>query len=362
MAKSEILVSIVIPVFNRENLFKKSIESVLSQSYSFLECVVVDDGSTDNTWDHLVSFSLLDPRIRPIKRTNEPKGAASCRNIGWRNAKSDYIIFLDSDDIMAPWCVEERLAFMQANPNLQFAVFPALELINNTVRPDCRLRSLVNTPDPLHSFLSFQPTWCTLSPIWHRQLLQNINGWNENSLAWQDVEIHIRALLNTKQFSWGTSTPDMFIHVATPNSITSQNNMVKTLNIISTRFDIYNRIVDTNDQDFFKKMISIWLFNIVERLSFDENKQLLQFLFRSPSFAVSKLNLFLLIVYTFLFQSTKQIPVIRFLVYKIRSTDLVFPIRQAFYNQKPTLGSTLYAELKKKLQLYNSPFLSWGQN
>ena len=89
----------IIPTFNRGNLIRNSIKSVLNQTYKNLEVIVVDDGSTDNTKD--VVDKLEDERIKYIK-LEENKGGSNARNIGIQNSIGKYISFQDSDDIYYP--------------------------------------------------------------------------------------------------------------------------------------------------------------------------------------------------------------------------------------------------------------------
>lgn len=96
---TEGLVSVVIPVYNREDTIKRSVDSVLCQTYSNLEVIIVDDGSTDNTVKMINEYD--DSRIRLI-RQKERGGANRARNIGIANSKGEYIAFQDSDDEWLP--------------------------------------------------------------------------------------------------------------------------------------------------------------------------------------------------------------------------------------------------------------------
>ncbi len=95
------MISIIIPVFNRENLIKQTLDSVLHQTYTNWECIIVDDGSTDNTLDIIKKYVINDNRFKFFVRPeNLPKGANSCRNYGFEKASGDFIQWFDSDDIM----------------------------------------------------------------------------------------------------------------------------------------------------------------------------------------------------------------------------------------------------------------------
>jgi glycosyltransferase involved in cell wall biosynthesis len=101
------LISIVIPVFNRSELVMQAVESALSQSYPNREVVIVDDGSTDGTYKNL---KKLKADIRLYRQPH--KGQSAARNLGWRSCKGDYVLFLDSDDVL------EKDAIQNLWPNL----------------------------------------------------------------------------------------------------------------------------------------------------------------------------------------------------------------------------------------------------
>lgn len=92
------LITVGIPVYNRELLITKCIQSVLNQTYSNFEIILVDDGSTDNSLEICKSFESSDDRIRIISQKNS--GVSTARNQVIKNAKGDYICFIDSDDFV----------------------------------------------------------------------------------------------------------------------------------------------------------------------------------------------------------------------------------------------------------------------
>ena len=111
------MVSVVIPVYNRENSIKAAVESVLKQTYSELEIIIVDDGSTDNT--RQIIESIKDQRIRYLYQEN--KGACNARNRGIKNCKGEFIAFHDSDDIWHSEKIEKQLSiFSKKNVDIVF--------------------------------------------------------------------------------------------------------------------------------------------------------------------------------------------------------------------------------------------------
>lgn len=90
------LISIIVPVYNREKRIKTCIASLQNQSYEHFEIIIIDDGSSDHTFDVCTTLCKEDQRIRLIHKENG--GVSSARNRGIKEAHGDYIMFLDSDD------------------------------------------------------------------------------------------------------------------------------------------------------------------------------------------------------------------------------------------------------------------------
>lgn len=103
------LISAIIPTYNRSRTVCSAIDSVLNQTYSPIEVIVVDDGSTDDTSDRLCSYST---KIYVIHQSNA--GASAARNTGVRASSGSIVAFLDSDDIWLPKKIEKQVAALQA--------------------------------------------------------------------------------------------------------------------------------------------------------------------------------------------------------------------------------------------------------
>jgi glycosyltransferase involved in cell wall biosynthesis len=196
-------VSIVIPTFNRGNLISQTLTSISHQTLGNWEVIVVDDGSTDNAVSVIESWVQSDDRIHYIQRQTLPTGACACRNLGTASTQGRYVIYLDSDDLLATTSLENRVAEMDANPDLDFGIFSGVLFKN---RPDDLkiVFNLESTSIDLDRFLSLDVPWQTTGPIWRKSSLDYYDlEWNENLLSWQDVEFHVHALalnLNYKNF------------------------------------------------------------------------------------------------------------------------------------------------------------------
>src|SRR5699024_9435023 len=138
------VVSVIIPVFNRESLVGETLDSILTQSHAAWECILVDDGSTDASLEVLEAYQAKDKRIKIFQRpSNLPKGAPSCRNYGFDQATGDYIQYFDSDDIMLAEMLSEKVKYLIEHPEASFVVSKMREFDQNGMRdvPDYPINS-----------------------------------------------------------------------------------------------------------------------------------------------------------------------------------------------------------------------------
>ena len=112
-------ISIIMPVYNTEQYVKTAIQSVLNQTYTDWELILVNDASTDNSLEILKEFQRLDKRIQVID-IPQNSGASHARNIGMKLAKGDYLSFLDSDDFWDPIFLISLISKIEQNTNINF--------------------------------------------------------------------------------------------------------------------------------------------------------------------------------------------------------------------------------------------------
>lgn len=115
----EKLVSVIVPVYNVEKYIKRSINSILVQTYDNLEVLLVDDGSNDRSGTICDEYAIVDPRIRVFHKTNGGQGSA--RNLALDKMKGNYVFFLDSDDYLEPECIRVLVKLLESR-NLDIAV------------------------------------------------------------------------------------------------------------------------------------------------------------------------------------------------------------------------------------------------
>ncbi len=143
------LVSIITPCYNSEKFIRQCIESIITQTYTNWEIIIVDDCSIDNSKYEIESFSKYDIRIKTFF-LDKNIGAAEARNIGIRHAKGEYIAFLDSDDLWKPQKLEKQISFMKTN-NIAFS-YTAYQSVSEDGLIDM---SIVRAPKKMtyHSYL-----------------------------------------------------------------------------------------------------------------------------------------------------------------------------------------------------------------
>ena len=108
------LVSVIIPYYKKRNFVKETIVSVISQSYDFLEILIIYDDTNLNDFEFLKEISKLDNRIKIINN-KERLGAGPSRNKGIEQSKGKYIAFIDADDVWAPDKLKDQISFMKKN-------------------------------------------------------------------------------------------------------------------------------------------------------------------------------------------------------------------------------------------------------
>lgn len=212
------LVSIVIPSYNRASLIRETLDSVCSQVYPHWECIVVDDGSTDDTCAIVEEYAAKDRRFKLLLRDRSPKGACTCRNIGLAHAEGEWVIFFDSDDVMSPALVDRRIDFASANQGYDWYVFHGAMLSDH--RLICTLASQGSYID---DFLCKRVNWFPQGVLWRRDFISELK-WNEDIFSIQDQDLHIRALMRSDNYLICDDFPDWYYRICASDMFRISNN------------------------------------------------------------------------------------------------------------------------------------------
>lgn len=117
------VISVIVPVYNAEQWLERCIDSVLVQTYTDLELILVDDGSTDSSATIIDKYARMDVRVRPIHQKNG--GVSTARNVGLAAAVGEYIVFIDADDeLYTPDTLERNVQFLIDDPETDIVTMP----------------------------------------------------------------------------------------------------------------------------------------------------------------------------------------------------------------------------------------------
>jgi len=244
---------------------KETFESLLDQTFADWEAIVIDDGSTDNSLEICQKFVNADARFILKSRDREPKGASACRNIGLQIAKGDFVIFLDSDDLLSAHCIEKRVEKINSG-EFDFIVFSA-----GTFYSEINDSESIWEPkkgNHLIQFLKHDLPWTVMSSIWKRSFLLKINGFNEKFPRLQDVEMHIRALLEKNVRYHTVSTVDCYYRIDNSRIISDFQSFVKNY-VVGTEYFLnyfYDRLLEKKMQKHIK-YLKVTLLVIIGQLN-----------------------------------------------------------------------------------------------
>ena len=187
------MISIIIPNYNKSQFVAETINSVKKQTYNNWEAIIIDDCSSDNSLDIIEKLIANDNKFR-LKVNFSNKGANYSRNLGIKEAKGDFIIFLDSDDILSKDCLKNRIEFFIERSNIDFAVF-CMGSFNEVIGDNTFLWNKFEG-NLVKRFLSHDLPWAIPSLLWKKSSLEMLKGFDESFKRYQDVELHIRAMLD----------------------------------------------------------------------------------------------------------------------------------------------------------------------
>ena len=176
------LITVIMPVFNSEKYISESIKSVLKQSYTNWELLIINDGSSDASEKIIKNFS--DHRIKYFIQKN--KGVSSARNLGFSHMRGDYFCFLDSDDLMPSNSLYSRIKIFLQKPNISF-VDGAVKCKNYNMEKTIRLYKPCFKGYPYNELLKISQK-CLFGPSWMIKRYNNIDyHFNENMTHAEDL-------------------------------------------------------------------------------------------------------------------------------------------------------------------------------
>lgn len=246
------LVSILIPNYNKAKYLRETLDSVLAQTYKNWECIIVDDHSTDNSWETLKVFGDKDFRFKIFKRPSYlPKGGNSCRNYAFSLSSGEFIQWFDSDDIMNKSLLEKRVEFICSRNNIDFIFSPIVRLykenpVLEVVHPKQFDRNFL-----INSFLKVDPAWVTQCCLIKKEfLIKKGIYWDEKLSILQDVFYDLLLIYNSSSYSYHDNVDwNWYIHDDGNNVGAGRT---KRSNIFSLYYFLYKskKILNFSEEDF----------------------------------------------------------------------------------------------------------------
>jgi len=179
------LVSIILSYYNETRFIAEAVESAKSQTYKNIEVIVVDDGSTEQAHQHLLTI----PGIKIIRQANG--GVSSARNRGFSESRGDFIIFLDHDDRLMVNAVASHLEALQKKPGAGL-IFAARRDIDEHGTATAPPYICIPRRNYFHSFLEANPIHCPASAMVSREALDRVGGFDPNVEPGDDYDLYIR--------------------------------------------------------------------------------------------------------------------------------------------------------------------------
>lgn len=181
-------IAVIIPTFNRRECLPRALDSVLAQTRFPDEIIVVDDGSTDGTFDYISQQYSAIPQLQIVLQDN--KGVSSARNVGIKAANADWIAFLDSDDAWQPEKLQKQLTHLDSQPNYKIAHNDEI-----WIRKGVRVNPMKKHAKKGGWIFQHCLPLCAISPsavMIHRDVFSDVGFFNEQLPACEDYDLWLR--------------------------------------------------------------------------------------------------------------------------------------------------------------------------
>jgi len=242
------LVSIILPTYNRDWVITQAIDSVLAQSYTNFELIIIDDGSTDKTTDVIKSY---EGKLQYVYTKNS--GVAKARNRGISISKGKFIAFIDSDDTWEPQKLAKQILFLSKNPSYGLCYCGAQYFHNKNLERDTisHYKNIKN--GFIFSELLKQPSIATPTVIIRADIIENVGTFNEKFKLFEDRDLWLRVALNNKIHF----VPELLVNIhrfSNANNLTNQESemrvyyqlLLKELLATNKHLNIFDRLLIRN--------------------------------------------------------------------------------------------------------------------
>ena len=249
-------ISLIIPCYNSALYLAETLDSVLNQSYLNWECLIVDDGSIDDTAKVAELYVQKDSRFIYLRKDNG--GVSSARNLGLRNAIGDYIQFLDSDDLMGKEKLTLHVDFLITNPTVHI-VYSGSRYFD-TMKPERKkifgrgnflgtIEITMYDIDVLRSVLIRNP-FITSAPLYRKNVFEIVGMYDESMRYLEDWDFQVRCASKNLVFHYTGYFPDTAIFVRLHETSLTTNRSA----LLLAKKEFYNKYRDMDTFNAFPKV------------------------------------------------------------------------------------------------------------
>lgn len=220
------LISVIMPAYNAEKYISESIESILNQSYKNFEFIIIDDCSTDNTWNIILNYVNLDYRIKAYRNSENLK-TSKTKNIALSYCTGKYIAVMDADDISEVNRFEKQLEYMEKY-NLDVCGTDLIYFDENGEIGRKKYSDVTNT-------ILIESPLCHSSSMIKKELFDKFNNYNQNINVAEDYELWLK--FYSKGAKFGIVPEYLFYYRQHPNMSKSNKTKLTLKNTIKIKLN-----------------------------------------------------------------------------------------------------------------------------
>lgn len=274
------LISIIIPVHNRAQVLKRTLRSVVGQSYVNWECIIVDDHSTDDSYHLAQQWQEHDPRFIATKLPRNKRHANAARNYGAKISTGEYINFLDSDDIIDKNKLSVQVSEFTNDSTLDVVTCQhAVVTLQSNTSNKYKITPLIFANNENWLDVIWLPNyhdrqgglWQTDSPLWKKKAFTSTGGWDEQLFVWQDVELNLRAILGGLKIK-RVEQVLVYIFEDSYNRI-SEPSSTRNINLLKSIFSGWKNLERVKEVTNLRKKIVALRLYMISRQLMNQNKK-----------------------------------------------------------------------------------------
>lgn len=201
------LISVLLPAYNEAKYLRRAVDSILAQTFKDFELILLDDGSTDETWEIIEKY--LDPRLLKVRLNR--MGFTSALNHGLSIARGEYIARMDGDDVSLPERLEKQVSFLDTHPDI--SIVGTAYYKYDALRNEQFIRRHPTTDKNIRRAMAFYHPICHGTVMFRKEIVNKIGGYSNLPTA-SDLELWLRA---SRYYKFANLDEPLYIYYFNPN-------------------------------------------------------------------------------------------------------------------------------------------------